>query len=193
MSRVTDIILLCEDKAHELFITRFLTKGWKVDPRRIRPRPYPSGKGSGREFVLNNLAQEAKLYRSRENKLLNLLIVVIDLDKYSLNDTNKSLNEKIDLGRQKDERIIYVTPGWHLETWYAFFLGETVNEEDYKEYKEKNIQFKNKYKKLAITKESHPIIDDLSYKCKNNNTIPSPPPSLIASCKEFDRIRQALK
>jgi len=49
MSKASQIIVLCEDKAHEVFVKRFLKKGWGVKPRAIRKPPYSSGKGSGKK------------------------------------------------------------------------------------------------------------------------------------------------
>ncbi|WP_446008306.1 hypothetical protein [Candidatus Electrothrix sp.] len=62
MSKASQIIILCEDKAHEMFATRFLKKGWGVNPRAIRVVPYPSGKGSGENFVMKKLSKEAKAW-----------------------------------------------------------------------------------------------------------------------------------
>ena len=49
MSKASQIVVLCEDKAHEIFVKRFLTRGWGVKPRAIRVVVYPNGKGSGKQ------------------------------------------------------------------------------------------------------------------------------------------------
>ena len=73
MSKASQTIVLCEDKAHEMFVKRFL-KIWGVKPRAIRVPPYPHGKGSGKKHVEDKISLEANaiLYipQKRETKKL---------------------------------------------------------------------------------------------------------------------------
>lgn len=80
----------------------------------------------------------------------------------------------------------YITPKWHIETWLAYLDGESVDENDKETYK-------SEYRKIAESKEAHPLIDNLAEKCRRNLPLDSPPPSLVDSCEEFNRIRRALK
>ena len=64
MSKASQIIVLCEDKAHEVFVKRFL-KRWGVKPRAIRVPPYPDGKGSGKKHVEDKISLEANALRRR--------------------------------------------------------------------------------------------------------------------------------
>ncbi len=79
MSKASQIIVLCEDKTHDVFVRRFLRTGWKLKPRNIRVPQYPNGDGSGKKFVQDNVAKEVKAHRSRQAS--TVLIIVVDADE----------------------------------------------------------------------------------------------------------------
>ncbi|WP_339135747.1 MAG: hypothetical protein WGN25_18790 [Candidatus Electrothrix sp. GW3-4] len=183
MSKASQIIILCEDRAHEIFVTRFLKKGWGVKPRTIRVVPYPGGKGSGKKFVLEKFSEEAKACRSRH--AATILLVIQDADEFSVEQVRTELAAKLLPPRDEAEPIAYIIPKWHIETWIAYLAGELINEE------EKNI-YKNKYGALSERKDAHPFIDSLADTCRKNIELESPPDSLVAACEEFTRIRHLL-
>jgi hypothetical protein len=93
MSKASQLIILCEDRAHEIFVTRFLKKGWGVKPRTIRVIPYPGGKGSGKKFVLEKFSEEAKACRSRH--AATILLVIQDADEFSVEQVRAGLAAKL--------------------------------------------------------------------------------------------------
>ena len=183
MSKASQIIVLCEDKAHEVFAKRFLKKGWGVKSRAIRVPPYPSEKGSGKKYVADNISLEAEALRRRHAS--TILLVIQDADELSVDQVKSNLDAKLLIFRDDNEPIAYIIPKWHIETWIAYLHGENVNEADKETYKKK-------YGKISERKDAHPFIDELADNCRENIQLESPPDSLVAACEEFDRIRSAL-
>jgi hypothetical protein len=182
MSKASQIIILCEDKAHEVFVKRFL-KRWGVKPRAIRVPPYPNGKGSGKKYVEDQISLEAEALRRRHAS--TILLVIEDADDSSVDAVKSRLDEKLPAPRGETEQIAYVIPKWHIQTWLAYMDGKTVEESDKKTYKER-------YTNISESKEAHPFIDRLAENCMENRELKSPPDSLVAACEEFERIRAAL-
>ncbi|MDP8209098.1 MAG: hypothetical protein P9L92_20715 [Candidatus Electryonea clarkiae] len=183
MSKASKIVVLCEDKAHEVFVCRFLKSGWKVQPRDIRVPEYPRGKGSGKKHVEDAIGKEAKALRKRQAS--TILLVVRDADENSLDDVTTILDAKIQPPREKKDQIMYIIPKWHLETWVAYLDDVEVDESD-------KITYKHKYKSICESKIVHQFVDKLAGDCKGKNNLKSPPDSLVAACNEFERIRGAL-
>ena len=183
MSKASRIIVLCEDRAHEMFVTRFLKKGWGVNPRAIRVVPYPGGRGSGKKFVVEKFSEEAKAFRCRHAS--TILLVIQDADEFSVEQVKVNLDERLPSPREKNEQIIYIIPRWHIETWIAYLDGMDVDEAD-------KVTYKSTYGTISESKAAHPFIDSLSGKCRKNIALASPPDSLVAACKEFSRIRTVL-
>jgi hypothetical protein len=182
MSKASQIIILCEDKAHEVFAKRFLKKGWDVKPRAIRVTPYPNGKGSGKKHVLDNISTEAEALRRRH--AATILLVIQDADQLSIEQVKLNLDAKLQTPRDNHERITYIIPKWHIQTWIAYLDGEDVDETDKQSYE-------NKYGRISERKEVHPLIDRLADSCRENKRLESPPDSLVSACEEFNRIRSA--
>ncbi len=183
MSKASQIIVFCEDKAHEVFVKRFLKKGWGVKPRAIRVPPYPNGKRSGKKHVLDNISLEAEALRGRHAS--TILLVIQDADELSVAQVKSNLDAKLLPSRNNNEPIAYIIPKWHIETWIAYLDGENVDEADKNTYK-------NNYGKISELKDAHPFIDRLADNCRENIQLELPPNSLVAACEEFNRIRSAL-
>lgn len=183
MSKASQIIILCEDKAHEVFAKRFLKRGWGVKPRAIRVPPYPGKKGSGKNHVLDKISLEAEALRRRHAS--TILLVIQDADELSVDQVRSNLDAKLLHPRDNAESIAYIIPKWHIETWIAYLHGENVNEGDKETYKKK-------YGKISVLKDVHPFINGLADFCRENIQLESPPNSLVAACEEFHRIRSAL-
>lgn len=183
MNKASQIIVLCEDKAHEVFVKRFLKKGWGVKPRAIRVRPYPEGKGSGKKHVTDKISLEAAALRRRH--AATVLLVVQDADELPVAQVRSGLDVKIQPPRGNEEPIVFIIPKWHIQTWIAYLAGETVDEADKDTYS-------NKYGGISEHKDAHPFIDKLTDNCRKNRQPQSPPGSLAAACEEFNRIRSVL-
>jgi len=182
MSKASRIIILCEDKAHEVFVKRFL-KRWGVKPRAIRVSQYPNGKGSGKKHVEDNISLEADALRRRHAS--TILLVIQDADELSVTQIKSNLDSKLLSPRDDNEPIAYIIPKWHIQSWIAYLNGKNVNEADKDTYK-------TMYGKLSESREAHPFIDKLVDSCRKNLQLESPPDSLVAACLEFDRIRGSL-
>lgn len=183
MSKASLIVVLCEDKAHEVFAKRFL-KRWGVKPRAIRVKRYPAeGKGSGKKHVDDHISIEADLLRSRQAS--TILLVIRDADELSVDQAKSHLEAKILPQRNDHEQIALIIPKWEIETWIAYLNGENVDEADKGAYK-------NKYGKISESRDAHPFIDNLAENCRENMQLEAPPDSLAAACEEFERVRNAL-
>ncbi len=180
-NRPSLFIILCEDKLQELFVRRFLTKGWNINGRMIRSLAYPDGSGSGEKHVRDKYPGELKAYRSRHAS--TALVVVIDADTKSVQDHHDELDaaarENGIPPRSVDEPVIHVIPKHHIETWLAYLDGVRSIDETFS-YKPQ-YQFKN------CESEAHNIVDKLADNCKQNNALINPPDSLKRTCIEFDR------
>lgn len=184
MSKASKIVILCEDKAHDIFVRRFLKTGWGVKDRDIRTETRQKGKGSGKQYVEDKTGQEANALRTRHAS--TVLVVVRDADEDSVAEVHSILNSKIEPPRQNSDQIAYIVPKWHIETWIAYLAGEAVSESDGKTYK-------NKYSTISECKRAHEYVDQLADHCRNNRDFESPPDSLKRACEEFKRIRGALR
>ncbi len=183
MNKASQIIVLCEDKAHSFFVRRFLTKGWGVPNRIIRVLPYPSGKGSGKKYVEDNLAEEVQGCRTRSAS--TILLVVRDADEQSVEEVKSILDVKLKPSRTNTEPIAYIIPKWHIQTWIAYLDGLQVDESDKSTYK-------RTYRSISENKQAHALIDRLAGNCKGKEELKSSPESLVSACEEFNRIRSAL-
>ena len=182
MSKASQIIVLCEDKAHEVFVKRFL-KRWGVKPRAIRVPPYPNGKGSGKKYVEDNISLEAEALRRRHAS--TVLLVIQDADEHTVQKVRGNLDDKIEPHREANEPIAYIIPKWHIQTWIAYLDGVDVDEA-------KKENYKTTYGEISELKDAHPFIDRLADDCRENRQLASPPNSLVAACEEFERIRNVL-
>lgn len=183
MSKASQIVILCEDRAHELFAKRFLTKVWKVKHRAIRVLPYPNGIGSGKKYVKDTLSREVEALRRR--RASTILVVLQDADEFTVDRIKSGLDSELRSPRGDDEPIVYIIPRWHIQTWLAYLDGRNVDETNKELYQ-------SAYGKISESKDAHVFIDKLASDCRNNNQLVSPPESLVAACAEFDRIRGAL-
>ena len=183
MSKASRIVVLCEDKAHEVFACRFLKKGWGIRNRDITIPPYPAGKGSGRKHVEDRIAMEVRALRAR--KASTVLVVVQDADQDSVSQVHSFLDSKIEPPRSSSEQIAFIVPKWHIETWIAYLDGKVVDECESQTYR-------NYYSAICVTKQAHAYVDKLAGSCTESKPLHSPPDSLSIACKEFERIRNAL-
>ena len=190
MSKASQIVILCEDRMHEVFVRRFL-KRWGVANlnRLVRTTPYPEGRQSGEQHVRTRYPNELKALRSRHAS--TILIVVMDADAQTAQDRRRELDRSADnegLGPRGDtEPVVFVIPKWSIENWLAWLDGNAVDEGD----KERNRAAKTRYS-YRHESDAHPLIDRLAEDCKANRTLPNPPGSLADACHEFERIRNVL-
>ena len=129
--RRVQIVILCEDLQHEVFVFRFLKKIKKANRRNVTVRRSPKGRGSGAQYVIEHFPEEVRAFRSKPH--LNLcLVVVVDADTLSVEDRIRKLEESLrtagQSGRTEEERIVMVIPRRNIETWIAYLDGNEVDE-----------------------------------------------------------------
>ena len=173
--RVTQVVLLCEDRQHEAFARRFLERQG-VGRRQIRVERSPTGRGSGEQWVRRAYAREVQAFRSANYIQSRALIVMIDEDTSSTIDRQQTLECALDdakLPRRGDgERIIHVLPARNIETWLAYLSGEDVNEG-------------KTYPKLAQERRCAEQVKELHQMCAKGELRQPAPRSLGHACEEF--------
>jgi len=191
MSKASQIIVLCEDRLHEVFVRRFLKRGWGIKGRDVRVIRYPNAGsgGAGEKHVRDRYPYQVRAYRARASKARTMLIVVIDADAGTVQAHHLELEKACDQAdpavkaRQAKEGIVHVIPKWHIETWLAYLDGVTVTEDE---------QYKSGYGFRHRESECHLLVDKLATACKNREELADLPSSLAHACNEFDRIRTML-
>jgi hypothetical protein len=175
MSRNVQVVILCEDRQHEAFARRFLTRtGRHVRVQRVEINP--KGRGSGEQFVRQRFVKELAYYRARKHRVEQALIVLIDADGRDVAARIEQVeNGCIEAGgerRQRDERVAIFVPARNIETWLAYLEGQTVNEND-------------TYPKLKHERDCGRHADHLYTMCQQRALRNPSPPSLDAACEEF--------
>jgi len=124
-------VVLCEDRAHWHFARAYLDKrGWNT--HQLQPKISPSGGGSAEQWVRNKYPQELQAHRAKAGEEV-ALIVIVDADMRSRDEHIVSL-EKMGTRRPED-RVAFFVPRRNIETWIAYLEGESVDEEELKDYK----------------------------------------------------------
>ena len=177
MRRSIQIVLLCEDGQHEAFARRFLKKmGW--DNRQLRVEKAPKGRGSGEQYVRERFPIE--LAACRKQAVFRGLIALIDGDSKGvvgrLDELKEACKERDIDFRRDDEPILAFVPTWQLETWFAYLDGEVVDEN------------KRDYPRLRRPRDCQKHVDILAEMCRGRKLRHPAPSSLVAACKEYDRL-----
>lgn len=172
MTRIANIIILCEDRQHEAFARRFLQRSGQSN-RSIRVKMAPPGRGSAEQFVREHYPEEVQFYRSRQHRVSQALIVLIDADgRNRFNELSRALRtDEID-DRGTDERIAVFSPSSTIETWLAYLAGQDVNESD-------------SYPGLQKQRDCQQYVDALVQMCDSNSLRVPSPPSLQQACNEY--------
>ena len=167
----TEIVALCEGKQDEVFLRRFLIRSG-VNRHRIRIRPYPGGRGSGKQFVQEVYAKEVVEHRKRAPMMNIALIAMQDCDDETVEASRARLEGSA--MRRPDERIALLFPRRNIETWIHFLNDNEVDES-------------NRYPKLQRESDCHGVVDHLAAKHEYQIS-PTVPSFLRAACEEIRRI-----
>lgn len=175
--RQTNVVLLCEDQQHEVFLRRFLQKmGWTH--RNMTVVLSPSGKGSAEQFVRKRFVKELAEYRRARNRVSVTLVVMIDGDqkgpakrRIELKDACQEQNVAF---LKSEERVLIAVPTWRIETWFAYLDGKDVDET------------KRDYQRLPRPRECRRHVDKLTEMCETNALRSPAPPSLASACNEYN-------
>ena len=176
MGRNVQVVLLCEDKQHEVFARRFLrNQGWFQG--RIRAEVAPGGGGDAKQFVRQHFPGLLSVYRARRGWTNQVLLVMIDGDNEGVQPRLDELKRACQsLGippRSDDERVAVFVPTWQIETWLAYLSGETVDEA------------KSDYPRLGRQRECKEHAEVLHGMCQNRELRQPAPPSLTVACEEY--------
>lgn len=175
MSRAVNLVILCEDRQHEVFARRFLKQAGIVT-RDLRVEISPSGRGAAEQFVRRQYLKELQFYRGRSHRVQQALLVVIDADSRSVADRIRQVEQEAisdaDGGRRDDERVAIVVPARNIETWFAYLDGEDVNETD-------------AYPRLDRQRDCQRHVDELWRMCQEGSLRHPAPPSLETACDEY--------
>lgn len=177
MKRRGQIVILCEDLQHEVFILRFLRRmGWK--PSQLRVLRSTAASGSAEQFVRERFPHEIKSNRSRGQYIQQSLIVMIDGDSEGVSAKLRALDRSCRLSgipvRTKEDRVAIFVPTWRIETWFAYLQGENVDEG------------KSDYPKLSRERECQAHIDRLLSMCEDGVLRQPIPQSLKSACDEYN-------
>jgi len=175
MSRMVNLVILCEDRQHEAFARRFLRKGG-ITPRNLRVEISPSGRGSAEQFVRRQYVKELRFYRERSHRVQQALLVMIDADGRQVLDRIRQVEQDAtsgaEGGRGDNKRVAICVPARNIETWFAYLDGQDVNETD-------------TYPRLAQERDCQRHVDELWRMCQQRSLRQPAPPSLEAACTEY--------
>jgi len=189
MSKASQVILLCEDKLHAVFVRRFL-KARGYTNRDFRVAQYPaSGRGSGESFVRRAYPDELRAYRQRSARATTFLIAVIDADTKAVADREAQFEQACEQAsvppRQGDELVVHAIPRRAINTWLAYLDGIDVDEAT--DYKTQGYGFRKCEADIsALVKRLHDL-------CTEDALPEGAPPSLRHACEEFARIKGYLR
>jgi hypothetical protein len=174
--RNVQLVILCEDSQHEVFIRRFLEKrGWSA--RRLRVRKAPSGRGSAEQFVREQYPKELAAYRQRRGHVEQAVVVMQDGDQSGVRRRLQALDAAcVSQGvesRQGTERVAVFLPTWRIETWFAYLEGQTVDEAN------------KAYPRLHRERDCKQHVDALDEMCRRQDLRQPAPASLQAACDEY--------
>ena len=172
-------VLLCEDTQTESFVRCFLRRR-NIRRRDVFTKALPHGRQSGEQWVRTQFPKELKAIRTRQDAWL---LVVIDADTRTTKETHVWLdaecrNRGVGLRTPKDPVVVAV-PKRNIETWFAFLkTGETPDED-------------HRYPRFNHPRDCHPLAIKLFRMCQKEQKLPpSAPPSLVAACSEYRKLKR---
>ena len=130
MSRVAQVVLLCEDLQQQVFFYRLL-KRLGYSRRAIYLRAFPQGRQSAEQFVREKFAEEVHAFRNTH--VSRCLVVAIDADTHAVGDRQQQLDAELTghgyTSRRPDEPIVIFIPKRNIETWIKYLLeGGEIDE-----------------------------------------------------------------
>ena len=178
MSRSVRIVLLCEDRQHETFATRFLREaGW--ERRSFRVERAPTGRGSAEQYVRERFPAELQAVRAKRGEQA-YLFVMVDGDAQGAAGRMASLAASCEERRitppNDADQLLVCVPTWNIETWLAYLGGETVDET------------RSGYPRLDRPRDCGPLVKELAKMCRDRSLRAPYPPSLQDTCTRYQRL-----
>lgn len=174
------VVLLCEDRAHDTFVRGFLRNSRFIS-RQIHTVELPAGRQAAEQWVRSRYPDQLKAVRSRGNAHL---VVVTDADQYSTDQRRAQLDQECDRREVKrcteDDPVIIIIPRRNIETWFKHLDdGGTVDETTV-------------YPKTFTTKDHKRLAEELHRICYKRQRLPeSAPPSLSEACDQRAKVPHA--
>ena len=182
MSREVQIVLLCEDGQHQVFVERFLESAGRLtrkSKRRLRVEKASQGRGSAEQFVRERFPAELAEYRRRKNRVSVALVVMLDGDAAGvagrLAQLDSACEEQGVSVRQPGEDVFVFIPTWRIESWLAWIEGESIDET------------RSDYPRLPRKGDCRRHARELATRCRSRQLRDDAPPSLVAACAEYGR------
>ena len=179
---MSEVIVLCEDKMHSVFITHFLSKR----KRSVRVRHVlfaKPGDGDAADYVCKQYPQQLKSIRQGGDVSL---IVMLDADKADTKRRRRQLTrackQKKISPRKTGEKVAIFIPARAIETWIEFLKSEQEVDE--------NHLYPKKY--TGRENECKPQVKKLDEMCARRKLPANAPNSLKAACKEWDAYKAVL-
>lgn len=135
-NRVSQIILLCEDEAHErLAKAYFKAAGLQTQAPYVNALVASRLQFGGNDaWVLQEFPRQLHACRQRNKRAKTLLVVLIDADQFSVDERRQHLLDRLGPASVETLRpsdpVVIVIPKRHVETWIRVLLGEVVTEEE---------------------------------------------------------------
>ena len=89
--RYTQLVILCEDQQHEVFVRRYL-RGIGYSRWELRVVPLPAGKQDAKQYVLERFPVEVRACRNKASYQSVGLVTAIDADMGSVENRFTQLN-----------------------------------------------------------------------------------------------------
>lgn len=177
-------VLLCEDTQHAVFLRHFLIRHG-VHRRTIRELPRPDGRGDARKWISDRFGSEVAALRNyaRKNASANqVLVVMTDADNLSVRQRREQLTKQLGQPLLDTEPIMVCVAKWAIETWLSFVSGEAFDE---------NTPIRPR-QRFSRPRDCKPLVDQLAELCKQGESLKKAPPSLIAACRDYVRLRNLI-
>lgn len=178
MSRSVRVVLLCEDRQHEAFVTRFLREaGW--ERRSFRVERAPAGRGSAEQYVRERFPAELQAVRTKRGERAYLFVMV---DGDAQGPTGRMGSLEAICGEygisppDESDQLLVCVPTWNIETWLAYLRGESVDET------------RSGYPRLDRPRDCAPLVKELVEMCSDRALRTPSPPSLQATCTRYQQL-----
>jgi hypothetical protein len=171
--RKATLIVICEDKQHKSFASRFLrSMGWKR--HEIRIKQCSLRRGAGEQRVREVYTEELKNLRS--SHVNRALVAIVDGDTLGVQGRMRQFDRRCEefkiQPRQEKEKVAIIVPTRSIETWIEFLKGNPVDET-------------TTYPKLQYESECQPSVDKLVEYCASAGLPEDAPESLRLACDEY--------
>lgn len=130
-SRNVNLVIVCEDIQQLTFARRYLIERG-FERRKFREELPRRGKGSGEQFVRQQLVTEVREHRRKSYQKERTIVVFIDADTLSVQERLAQLNSALEQeGLEKiqpDEKIAIFIPKRNIETWIRYANDRSADE-----------------------------------------------------------------